>query len=59
MNVTQNIYGDKLEEDEIAIPCGAIAKTYFNDSYIMISPNESNISIEDKFISLESDRTRF
>ena len=34
MNKKKNYYGDNLDPDDVAIPCGLIAKSYFNDDFI-------------------------
>ena len=33
MNKKKNYYGDNLDPDDVAIPCGLIAKSYFNDDF--------------------------
>ena len=33
MNKNKNVYGQNLTLDDVAIPCGLIAKSYFNDDF--------------------------
>ena len=31
----KNVYGDMLNPDDVAFPCGLIARSYFNDTFMM------------------------
>ena len=56
MNKNKSILGNDLNETDLAVPCGLIAKSYFNDNFtnwtyidrhgdiIPIKPNEKNIA---------------
>ena len=52
-----NLEDDKeLKENDIAVPCGLIAKTYFNDSYIIWKVNEDPIIVNEKYIAFSKDK---
>jgi hypothetical protein len=59
MNVTVSIAGTLLDENAVAIPCGVVAYSYFNDSFQILTQKQIPVLIEKTFISLEYDRTRF
>ena len=42
MNQKYSVTGEELKDDDVAIPCGLIAKSYFNDNF-------TNWSIKSKF----------
>ena len=47
-----------LVPDEVAIPCGLMAKTFFNDTYIF-TINNNPLTVEENDISFEKDRDLF
>lgn len=44
------------DENAPAVPCGLVAKSYFNDTYLIADPQGKNITINDVNIAWESDR---
>lgn len=44
-----------LNPDDVAIPCGMIAKTIFNDTYVLYSPSGSEIPISSNGIAWPTD----
>ena len=65
MGVNKSIDGSELNKDDIAIPCGLMAKNYFNDNFInwfYKKPNSEeqlNIIVNDKNIARKSDREKY
>jgi len=39
-NQRKNLLGEDLNVDEPAIPCGLVAKSYFNDTYKLLKKND-------------------
>lgn len=58
MPVNVSITGSPLDPEAIANPCGIIAATIFNDSFVM-QLGSNNISIADTGIAWPSDLKRF
>jgi preprotein translocase subunit SecG len=50
--------GSDLVPDAVAIPCGLMAKTFFNDTY-SFSINGENLYVNEKDITFEKDRDLF
>ena len=48
-----------LIKDELAIPCGIMAKTFFNDNYTNWKINEEEININETNIAWEKDKKLF
>ena len=48
-----------LIKDELAIPCGIMAKTFFNDSYINWKINDEELIINETNIAWEKDKELF
>ena len=48
-----------LIKDELAIPCGIMAKTFFNDSYINWKINDEELIINETNIAWEKDKKLF
>lgn len=48
----------ELGDDDIANPCGLIAKSLFNDTYFMINPSGNNVTIHEDGIAWDSDVDR-
>ena len=48
-----------LKSNELAIPCGIMAKTYFNDNFKNWKINEKEITINEKNIAWEMDKKLF
>jgi hypothetical protein len=42
--------GTLLNENQIASPCGAIAYTFFNDSFTFYHPNKTQVTIDEEAI---------
>lgn len=57
MGVTKSVNGADLAENDIAYPCGLIAKSVFTDSYAMSSTEDMNtpVPIDDSDIAWKSD----
>ena len=45
-----------LDGDDYAVPCGNIAKFFFDDEYSLFEPNDEQIKIDETFISYSVDR---
>jgi LEM3 (ligand-effect modulator 3) family / CDC50 family len=58
LNSNLSLAGSVLNPDEIALPCGLIAKYYFNDTYTMHKTNDSTqtIFIDETNIAIQSDK---
>lgn len=56
INQSKNYNGDALDPTSVAIPCGLIAKSFFNDTYEFKSPNGFNIPIDQKNIAWKADK---
>ena len=59
MGVTESVDGSPLNKDDIAIPCGLIAKSLFTDKYKIYSDendDDSEIKINSENIAWNSDR---
>ena len=56
MGVTTNLEGGPLEPNEVAVPCGLIAKSFFRDSFILKDENGITINIDEKDIAWEADK---
>jgi len=51
-----NLKKVKMNDNDPAVPCGLVAKSYFNDTYLLTDPKGKNIIINDVNIAWESDR---
>jgi hypothetical protein len=58
MGKTENIFGEKLIPDEIAVPCGLIAKSYFNDTFSLSYSNGTTIEINQNNIAFKADKEK-
>ena len=58
MGKTENIFGEKLIPDEIAVPCGLIAKSYFNDTFNLSYSNGTPIEINQDNIAFKADKEK-
>ena len=47
--------GDKLDDNDVAIPCGMLAKSIFNDTYKMRYSNGTQVQINEKGIAWTAD----
>ena len=59
MNINKSFNNSDLDPDDIAIPCGIMAKTFFNDTYVLTGPNNTKIEIDEKNIAWSSDKKQF
>ena len=61
MNKKKNIKDNDLTSDDIAIPCGLMAKSFFNDTFKFKLLGETNKTIEvnDTNIARKSDKDKF
>ena len=48
-----------LNPDEMAIPCGIMAKSFFNDSFTNFKINKEDINVNEKNIAWEKDKELF
>lgn len=55
-NQQYNLNGNLMKPEEPAVPCGLVAKSYFNDTYRLADPSGRNITINDVNIAWESDK---
>lgn len=58
MGKTQSYNKKKLEENELAIPCGLMAKAFPEESFTLKGKNSGEIQINDKNISWKADRDK-
>ena len=56
MGQSKSITGKKLEEGELAVPCGLIAKSYFNDNFTEWKIDGSPITPNEKDIAWKADK---
>ena len=56
MGVTHNLEGGPLEPNNVAVPCGLIAKSFFRDSFTLKDENGITINIDEKDIAWEADK---
>ena len=56
MGVTTNLNGEPLNPDDVAVPCGLIAKSFFRDSFTLKDENGIKINIDEKDIAWEADK---
>jgi len=56
MGVTTNLNGGPLNPDDVAVPCGLIAKSFFRDSFTLKDENGITINIDEKDIAWEADK---
>ena len=56
MGKTKNILQGTLNPDEIAVPCGLIAKSYFNDNFSLYDSNGNIIKINQNNIAFKADK---
>ena len=56
MGVTTNLNGEPLNLDDVAVPCGLIAKSFFRDSFTLKDENGITINIDEKDIAWEADK---
>ena len=59
MEVENSIDGKKLDQDDLAIPCGLMAKNYFNDSFSFFKENGEKLLISETNITRKSDREKY
>jgi hypothetical protein len=50
--------GRNINDDEKAIPCGLIAKSFFNDTFELVSPSGSVIDIDHDDIAWDVDEEK-
>ena len=55
----KNLNGEKLPSEGVAHPCGLIARSFFNDSYIIKNKNKENIDISSKDIAWSLDKKKY
>ena len=53
---TKSITGKELNLDDLAIPCGLIAKSFFNDNFINWKLDGENITVNEKNIAWDADK---
>jgi len=47
-----------LNPDDVAIPCGLVAKSFFDDSYVLTNnTGNTKVAIDENGIAWDSDRT--
>ena len=54
-NITRNVNGALLNADDPAIPCGLVAKSFFNDTYSITYPGGAPVTIDSSSIAWDSD----
>ena len=59
MNKKTSMTNEELKDDDLAIPCGLIAKSFFNDEYALYKnsiSNDNKITIDEKDIAWQADK---
>ena len=59
MNKKTSMTNEELKDDDLAIPCGLIAKSFFNDKYALYKnsiSNDNKITIDEKDIAWQADK---
>ena len=56
MGVTESITGKTLDPNDVAVPCGLIAKSFFQDTYELKDENGNDIEIDSTDIAWKADR---
>ena len=59
MNKKISMMNNELKDDDLAIPCGLIAKSFFNDKYALYKnsiSNDNKIDIDEKNIAWQADK---
>ena len=59
MNKKISMMNNELKDDDLAIPCGLIAKSFFNDKYALYKnsiSNDNKITIDEKDIAWQADK---
>ena len=59
MNKKTSMTNEELKDDDLAIPCGLIAKSFFNDEYALYKnsiSNDNKIDIDEKNIAWQADK---
>ena len=59
MNKKTSMTNEELKDDDLAIPCGLIAKSFFNDKYELYKnsiSNDNKITIDEKDIAWQADK---
>ena len=56
MGVTKSITDKDLDKDDVAVPCGLIAKSFFKDTFELKDPNGNKIEIDSTDIAWKADR---
>ena len=56
MGVSKSVNDKDLSSDDIAIPCGLIAKSYFKDTFELYDDNNNIIEIDEKNIAWNADK---
>lgn len=51
----KNVNGDALKPDDVAVPCGMLAKSFFNDTYKMKYSNGTKVNINENGIAWSAD----
>lgn len=55
MNKTTSVNGTPLNQNDVAYPCGLIAKSFFTDNYTLYDSSGVNIPINSSNIAWKSD----
>ena len=56
MGVTESVNHKPLNPNDVAVPCGLIAKSYFKDTFKLKDPNNNEIKIYSTDIAWKADR---
>jgi hypothetical protein len=56
MEKNKSISGLELDPNEVAVPCGLIAKSFFNDTYQLKNEKGEQITIDESNIAWEADK---
>ena len=59
LNSSTNFDNETLQDNKVAIPCGLIAKTYFNDTFSNWTINNESCTVNEKDIAWPKDRQLF
>ena len=56
MDVSESITGKTLDPDDVAVPCGLIAKSFFRDTFSLKDDKNNEIEIDSNDIAWKADR---
>ena len=59
MGAVLNLNSANLDQDDVAIPCGLLARSFFRDNFTLFNDKQEKIDINEKNIIYGADRKKF